>query len=479
MSGGGGSDDDNDDDDDSAPTPAGGATSGPGSGGGERDASDDDDDDDGPTSPTGGGTSNGGGTGAEGAPGQGGETGPPSGPEAGTEALETAAEPIDRTEPLPSEQASTDAAADVAVAVYIGVEPDRVRRELDEQQGIERDDQGFRYRGGEIVAIDLDKAQLDRLTGEKFTTVRREELPALGTRIVILKPPAGMDDEEAIARLEIAGLGQGAGLNHLYDRASVRTARGPAPRREPRQACGCRIGIIDTGVANAPLDATRSRLVQRAFNGQTPAADTHGTVVASLIGGTQPFPGRATTLVVGDIFSGPRDAAGSSFALIRALNWMAEQKVAVINVSLAGPYNKAVAATLERLAARGHIIVAAAGNDGPAAPPAYPAAYPNVIAVTAIDDRGQIYRYANRGPYVDFAAKGVDVVGLDAKGQPRRVTGTSFAAPVVAMRLARQLETPDPPSSRAAVRRVEQQATDAGAPGRDPVFGAGIVAEGP
>ena len=80
------------------------------------------------------------------------------------------------------------------------------------------------------------------------------------------------------------------------------------------------------------------------------------------------------------------DVSKSKFdlALIKALDWLAAQGVPVINISLSGPRNPAVAGAIARITKRGHVIVAAAGNDGPAAPPVFPGAYDNVVGVTAV-----------------------------------------------------------------------------------------------
>jgi subtilisin family serine protease len=77
------------------------------------------------------------------------------------------------------------------------------------------------------------------------------------------------------------------------------------------------------------------------------------------------------------------------------------------------------------------VFVAAAGNGGPAAPPGYPAAYREVIAVTAVDDRKRTYDYANRGRYIDVAAPGVRIWTALPDNKEGMLNGTSFAAPFV------------------------------------------------
>ncbi|WP_051033485.1 S8 family serine peptidase [Sandarakinorhabdus sp. AAP62] len=366
-----------------------------------------------------------------------------------------------------------------AATQYAGVEDARQRARLDKQESIESDDDGFRYRRGELVALGVDDAGIARLTRAGFRVLERHRMTALNGQAVLLASPARVKDVDALVQLDGLIGDASHAVNHLFDRTSALVRSGGKPQRVTRRACPCRIGVIDTGVAGALPDLKRTRLVQQGFNGGTPDPALHGTIISSLIAGTEPAPGSRTEIIVGDVFSGPRRSAGSALAVVRALDWMATQKVAVINVSLSGANNPVVADAIARLAARGHIIVAAAGNDGPAAPPAFPAAYPGVVAVTAVDEKQAVYRYANRGSYIAFAARGVDVVGLAPDGTTKIVSGTSFAAPSVAIRLASSLKAPDPAAARAALAGLEREARDLGAPGRDPVFGAGFIADRP
>ncbi|WP_310474785.1 S8 family serine peptidase, partial [Sandarakinorhabdus sp.] len=262
-----------------------------------------------------------------------------------------------------------------AAAQYAGVEDSRQRARLDKQEAIESDDDGFRYRRGELVALGVDDAGIARLTRAGFRVLERHKMASLSGQAVLLASPARVKDIDALVQLD--GLIGSAphSLNHLFDRTSALVRSGGKPQRVTRRACPCRIGVIDTGVAGTLPDLKRTRLVQQGFNGGAPDPALHGTIISSLIAGTEPAPGSRTEIIVGDVFSGPRRSAGSALAVVRALDWMAAQKVAVINVSLSGANNPVVADAIARLAARGHIIVAAAGNDGPAAPPAFPAAY--------------------------------------------------------------------------------------------------------
>jgi subtilisin family serine protease len=156
----------------------------------------------------------------------------------------------------------------------------------------------------------------------------------------------------------------------------------------------------------------------------------HGTAVAARL-----VAGDADTLYAADLWCGEA-VGGATSALVDALAWMAREHVPVINISLVGPDNPVLARAVQAMLARGHVLVSAVGNDGPAAPPLFPAAYPGVIGVGAVDARGRVLPESGAGEQVDFCASGVVGEGRDA------LRGTSFASPIVARLAARLLDTP-------------------------------------
>ncbi|NIJ16690.1 S8 family serine peptidase [Sphingobium vermicomposti] len=193
-------------------------------------------------------------------------------------------------------------------------------------------------------------------------------------------------------------------------------------------------GLIDGGVARHP--SLSGPVEQRGFARGSPRASAHGTAVASLISGTGMIRGAApgAPLLVADVY-GDDPAGGSAFAIARALGWMAARGVDVTTVSLVGPDNPLLAGAIRLAKSKGVTVVAAVGNDGPAAPPAYPASYPEVVAVTGIDGRGRLLPEAGRARHIDFAAPGADMNAARIEDGKGRVRGTSFAAPLVAGRL--------------------------------------------
>jgi len=303
---------------------------------------------------------------------------------------------------------------------------------------LDRDGEGQPVRKGELVVTDPDPASLALAGRAGFRIARDEQAGDLGIRMVTLSLPRGMDVRGGLKALRKAAPNLQADYNHIYEPAggALLPATAAALAASGPVRAGTRIAMIDGGVASHPSLA-RAGIEQRGFNG--PAQPTgHGTAVGSLLVGNQgPFRGaaRGAQLFVGDVYGG-NPAAGSATAIVRALAWAASKKPSVINISLVGPANRTLARAIGALRARGIALVAAVGNDGPAAPAQYPASYPGVIAVTGVDSNNRALREAGRAAHLDFAAPGADLAAaLPGKGYTE-VRGTSFAAPFVAARLA-------------------------------------------
>ncbi len=196
-----------------------------------------------------------------------------------------------------------------------------------------------------------------------------------------------------------------------------------------------------------------------------------------MVGHSADFHGAApgAELYADDVFCGVA-TGGAVDAVAEALAWLVHERVAVINVSLVGPPNVILEAVVRSVISRGFIIVAAVGNDGPAAPPLYPASYPGVVGVTAVDGRRHVLVEAARGPQVRFAAPGADMVAARSPQGFDAVRGTSFAAPLVACMLAAEMREPDPAAAARAISALASRAVDLGAHGLDPVYGYGLVA---
>ena len=165
-------------------------------------------------------------------------------------------------------------------------------------------------------------------------------------------------------------------------------------------------------------------------------------------------------------------------AMIEALSWLLLQQVTVVNISLVGPPNLLMENAVRRVIAHGVLIVAAVGNDGPTAPPLYPASYADVIGVTAVDRRDQVLPEAARGHQVSFAAPGADMSAAGNSGTYVLVRGTSFAAPLVAGLLAAQPHELNRAAALEAIAALAREATPKGKTGRDSLYGLGLVGAG-
>lgn len=346
---------------------------------------------------------------------------------------------------------------------------DTVGRPLSAPRHWDKDPLGAPIVRGEIVAIAPSDAALAAARRMGFSVRRSETVAPLDIAVVVLQMPDGLSPGEAMARLHAADPQGQYDFNHLYNPGGA-VSRGEAGSDPPKSG-PTRVGMIDGGLDAGHPVFRGIKIKAAGFVGDCrPLPSTHGTAVASLLAGRAP----GTTLYAADVFCGRSDG-GSAEAIARAMGWLAEAKVAVINISLAGPPNALLAAAAQAMVKRGHVVVAAVGNEGPAAGVRYPAAYPGVVAVTSVDDQNRIEIDAGQGTAVAFAARGVKVRVAKPGGGFGAATGTSFAAPVVARAFAALLERPDPAAASAAFAALQRLAVPAGAGGRNPVFGYGVL----
>ena len=308
-------------------------------------------------------------------------------------------------------------------------------------QDLDSDDLGQPIVRGQLVLLDVDEASLTRLERSGFKLLADEQHPQLALRLTTLQVPAGFSARSALVRLRAIAPRIEADYNHIFEPAGGSLGAARAGPAKGGGTSGPLVGMIDGGVAAHPSLAGRI-VEQKGFTGALKAT-RHGTAIASLLVGKQGrFRGSApgARLLVADVYGG-RASAGSATAIARAMSWLAARRPAVINISLVGPRNELVRRAVAGLRTRGIEIVAAVGNDGPAAPPQYPASYPGVIAITGVDARGVVLFEAGNAAGLDFAAPGADMAAARPGNGYARVRGTSFAAPLAAGRLA-QLRSP-------------------------------------
>lgn len=322
---------------------------------------------------------------------------------------------------------------------------------------------------GEVVSIDPSPSALEAARNRGYRIIGDETIEGIDTRFVTLRVPVGTSLKKALAELRQIAPDAEFTANHLHlqSGSAAASAAGSAAVAPSAATSGSGIGIIDGGVAEAGDLPT---LAQRGFAAGAPAPSAHGTAVAFLAAAASRVksasPGAA--LLIADVY-GKDPKGGNSLALARALGWLSKRNVPVVVIGLVGPSNPILATAVKQVQARGIYVVAPVGNSGAAAPPMFPAAYPGVIAVTGVDARNRALIEAGRGPHVDYAAPGADIVAVGTGGRLIKVRGTSYAAPLVAGRLWLASKAADPLSM------LDREAVDLGRPGRDHVFGRGLV----
>jgi hypothetical protein len=367
------------------------------------------------------------------------------------------------------------------------VEIDRLIRA--NRRVVEADPDGDPIVRGEILDLAVDDDAIARARALGFLVDRQLRLGTSELGLTVLRSPANLPTTQALRKLrelDPAGLYD---YNHIYSgggAVSDEPTAAPSPSVAPPSVAPpspsplpllappapvrarIRVGLLDGGI-DASHPSFQGSDIRRWGCGGKPAPSVHGTAVASLL-----VAHVSAELYAADVYCG-LPTGGAVDAIVAAFGWLMQEQVAVINVSLVGPKNTLLERIVSVLTARGYVIVAAVGNDGPTAPPLYPAAYAHVVGVTGVDSQRRVLLEALRGPQVMFAALGADLKAANIDHGFTAVRGTSFAAPSVAALLAQRLTDPDKRAADAAVDSLASQAIDLGAPGRDLTYGFGLV----
>jgi hypothetical protein len=194
---------------------------------------------------------------------------------------------------------------------------------------------------------------------------------------------------------------------------------------------GVLVAVIDSGIDDAHPDLAGAIVAKFDTLGTDEKPHTHGTEMAGAIASHGRLLGvapRARLLAVRAFGASASGEESTTFRILRGLDWAAGQNARIINMSFAGPADPALEDALAKARKKGIVLIAAAGNAGPKSPPLYPAADPNVIAVTATDADDKVFAQANRGNYIAVAAPGVDVLVPAPEANVALTTGTSVAA---------------------------------------------------
>jgi hypothetical protein len=341
---------------------------------------------------------------------------------------------------------------------------------------VERDATGADRERNEVLLIGPSTSS-DAVRNAGFSIISENRLESLRQTLIRVRVRDGESVERTVETLRDVAPGIRVAPNHVFHASQATPAQTLGlsgkiePLRSPRRGEAPQIGVIDTGA-----DPDQSRLGPRVlmYRGFAPGGYTprpHGTAVAQI----------ATSLganvAVADVFGLDKQKrlVAPAELIAMAIDWLLSQNVRVLNISIEGPRNDVLEFVVDAAVSQGVLIIAAAGNGGPAAPPGYPGAYPGVVAVTALDERGLLYRRAARGDHIQFAARGSYAPGQSLVDTSSTIAGTSFAAPVVAAMAARQWRQSPNSSREQVLAALRSTATDMGAPGRDSLYGWGRI----
>lgn len=346
------------------------------------------------------------------------------------------------------------------------------------------------------VLIEVDgnptDAQADELARRhRLTRVQSQNFPLTNSTFFRWSIADGRSVDAVVQELIAGGNVKGAQRNNIFklqQNAAPKSEGDPgqyalAKMRLPEAhalsvGADVTVAVIDSGidVTHPELAGVIAGTFDALNNGEAP--HSHGTGIAGIIAAHARLMGTAPSsqLLAIRAFGVQKSGAEStSFVILKSLDYAIAKNAQIINMSFAGPHDPAMERGLAAAAAKGIVLVAAAGNAGAKSPPLYPAADRNVIAVTATDQSDRLFAQSNRGSYVALAAPGVDILSPAPDGKYQVSSGTSLSAAfisgVAALMIARH-----PGLSAAEIRgTLLSTARDLGPKGRDDQFGAGAA----
>lgn len=265
---------------------------------------------------------------------------------------------------------------------------------------------------------------------------------------------------------------QGEAAQYVLDKMQIKQAHQIATGK------GVLVAVIDSEIDAKHPDLNGTIAKSSDALGGEGNPQEHGTAMAGAIAAHGKLLGIApdAQLLAERAFDDtPGVAKGTSFAIYKSLQWAADNNARVVNMSFAGPADPLLHRMLAAAYDKDMVLIAAAGNAGPNSAPLYPGADPNVIAVTATDSHDDLYKMANRGPYIAVAAPGVDILALAPDQSYDITTGTSVAAAHVSGVAALLLELKPSLKPKEIRAIITTTAKPLGSPSQHAEFGAGLV----
>ncbi len=239
------------------------------------------------------------------------------------------------------------------------------------------------------------------------------------------------------------------------------------------------VAMIDSEIDSRHPDLAGALVEHFDAVGHPDKPHAHGTGMTGAIVAHRQLMGIAPAAKVLAVHAFSPDAAESAQAttghVIAGIEWAINHGARVINMSFAGPYDPLLQVAMKSAHDKGVVLIAAAGNLGPNSPPLYPAADPNVIAVTAVDQNDRLLASANQGPHIAVAAPGVNILEPAPNAGYQVTTGTSVAAAHVSGIAALMIER-NPALTPDSVQEILTSSAKAlEANGHDDRYGWGLV----
>jgi len=345
------------------------------------------------------------------------------------------------------------------------------------------------------IANSVSAQQIDALQRRhRLARIETQTFQLTGTTLYRWRIPDRRSVAAVVRELEADRVVASAQPNYLFTLQQNEASSGDKSEGDPAQYELAKLHLpqahtlakgdgVLVAVIDSAIDANHPELVgsiSDSFDAlsSSSAPHQHGTAIAGLIAAHGKLMGSAPDakiLAVRAFDPSDTGAQGTTFNILKGIDWAAAHGARIINMSFAGPADPAIHRSLEAAHKKGIVLVAAAGNSGAKSPPLYPAADPNVIAVSATDSTDKLFEQSSRGRHIALTAPGAQILVAALDGGYEVSSGTSYSAAevsgIVALVLQRRPAL-SPDNVRSILRAT---AKDLGPKGPDDMFGAGLA----